>query len=75
MSGLLSVPIAKKREITEQQVRQVKLTFGKHRNKSLMDVPVDYLQWLQTEKLADGENTGTYFMQCLDFAIRNSKAQ
>lgn len=57
-------------KVDEKQVKQVKLWFGKHKGQSLMEVPVSYLEWLQMEKLASGENTSSHFMQCLDYVIQ-----
>lgn len=59
--------------ITVEEVKRTKLTFGKHKGQSLLDIPTEYLEWLQSEKVTGGENTSTYFMRCLDFAIRNHK--
>lgn len=53
-----------------EEIKRVKLTYGKHKGSNLIDVPTQYLEWLQSEKLTSGENTSSYFMQCLDYAIK-----
>jgi uncharacterized protein (DUF3820 family) len=69
----ISSPKKVEKPITMEEVKRTKLLFGEHKGMSLLDVPVDYLAWLEGQKLADGAKTSDYFMRCLDFAIRQNK--
>lgn len=59
----------KKGEITLREVQNMKVLFGKHKGKPLTEIPLDYLQWLESEKISQREDTNSYFMRCLNFAI------
>ena len=55
--------------VTLREVQNMKILFGKHKGKPLTDIPLEYLQWLESEKVAQREDTNSYFMRCLNFAI------
>jgi uncharacterized protein (DUF3820 family) len=71
--GLGIQPPRAQKPITLEEVKRTKLAFGEHKGKPLTDVPIDYLTWLEAQKLSDGAKTSDYFMRCLDFAIRQRK--
>lgn len=60
----------------------MKLTFGKYKGKTLTQVPVDYLQWLQAEVdhgeefnfAVDKELKLRYFEGDLDLAFANNSS-
>lgn len=49
------------------------MKYGKYKGQSMLDIPKDYLLWLQSEKLSQGEPTSSPDMKILDYAIRNSR--
>ena len=56
--------------ITLREVQNMKILFGKYKGIALNKIPLDYLQWLESEKVSQKEDTNSYFMRCLNFTIK-----
>lgn len=52
-------------EVTKEKAEEYILTFGKHKDKKLKDVPEDYLEWLR-----DSNKTDEYLKKCCELLTK-----